>query len=49
MSVQVEFNTVNVNLKPKPQTSLEAQARDARYQALQSVNTVPFVNFNGTS
>ncbi|GAA6205870.1 tRNA lysidine(34) synthetase TilS [Thalassotalea sp. SU-HH00458] len=32
--LNIDFKTINVNVIDKPRTSLEAQARDARYQAL---------------
>jgi tRNA(Ile)-lysidine synthase len=45
--LQIEFKTVNVNIKPLPQTSLEAQARDARYLALQAINKTPSLILTG--
>tara|TARA_Y100000588_G_scaffold271908_1_gene287696 strand:- start:338 stop:1663 length:1326 start_codon:yes stop_codon:yes gene_type:complete len=34
LSLNIHFKTINVNVQPKPRQSLEALAREARYQAL---------------
>jgi len=45
--LNVKFQCSEVNIKAAPQKSLEAQARDARYQVLQSVSQTPSLILTG--
>lgn len=45
--LNLPLKVCQVNVKPKPQQSLEALAREARYQALQSIYTTPSLILTG--
>lgn len=47
LALNLKLKICQVNVQAQPQQSLEALARDARYQALQSINTLPSLILTG--